>query len=468
MTRVNQVTREVLLVGRHTLRGKHRRRDRRAPLTRSAYSPGRALRTVGLLSGVAVVAAMSLPLGADASALRTPTTRVHLPARAEASEPYVPQDSCDPTAKPGVVAFRTLMLATYKRGRDGGIVRACADGGISEHKEGRAWDWMLSAKDPHDAAVATSVLTWLIKAGPHGELGWNARRFGIMYVIWNGRIWGAYRASEGWRAYVGASEHTDHIHFSFGWDGAWKRTSWWTGKVAATDYGPCAATGWLAPRYRGFNPRPCPVIGQGPVPLVIYVGPNQTGARVLAVQKALGVRPLSGRYGPITAHAVAMWQLRHHLPHTGRVDMATALAMHLIAPPVVVYLGPGARGARVLTLQKALRVRPLSGIYGSATAHAVALWQLHHHLAHTGRVDMATAVAMHLIVPPVAPARTYAGPGNRGAHVLAVQRALGVRPLSGIYGAITAHAVAMWQLHHHLPHTGIVDAATARAMHLPA
>jgi peptidoglycan hydrolase-like protein with peptidoglycan-binding domain len=47
-----------------------------------------------------------------------------------------------------------------------------------------------------------------------------------------------------------------------------------------------------------------------------------------------------------------------------------------------------------------------------------------------------------------------------------VQRVLHVRPASGFYGAKTAHAVAMWQLHHHLAHTGIVDAATARALHL--
>ena len=41
------------------------------------------------------------------------------------------------------------MLATYHRGSDGGIVRACAIGAPSEHKEGRAWDWMLDVRDPH-------------------------------------------------------------------------------------------------------------------------------------------------------------------------------------------------------------------------------------------------------------------------------------------------------------------------------
>ena len=72
-----------------------------------------------------------------------PKARVHLPRAAEGLSPYMPQVSCDPVAKPGVVAFRTLMLATYKRGTDGGIVRACDEGGVSEHTEARAWEWVL-------------------------------------------------------------------------------------------------------------------------------------------------------------------------------------------------------------------------------------------------------------------------------------------------------------------------------------
>ena len=78
------------------------------------------------------------------------------------------------------------MLATYKRGTDGGIVRACDEGGTSEHKEGRAWDWMLDVHNPQDAAVASAVLQFLLAPGPHGEPAWNARRLGIMYIIWDG------------------------------------------------------------------------------------------------------------------------------------------------------------------------------------------------------------------------------------------------------------------------------------------
>ncbi len=47
-----------------------------------------------------------------------------------------------------------------------------------------------------------------------------ARRFGIMYIIWNHQIWGTYAPQRGWAPYTGSVPHTDHIHFSFSWDGA--------------------------------------------------------------------------------------------------------------------------------------------------------------------------------------------------------------------------------------------------------
>ena len=55
-----------------------------------------------------------------------------------------------------------------------------------------------------------------------------------MYVIWNKRIWGSYAASSGWRAYGGASPHTDHVHISLSRAGASGATSFWTGRVAGT------------------------------------------------------------------------------------------------------------------------------------------------------------------------------------------------------------------------------------------
>ena len=137
------------------------------------------------------------------------------------------QDTCDPTAKPGVVGFRSLLNSAYGT-HTGYITRACDEGDTSEHKEGRALDYMLDINDSADLAVANDVLSWLLATDKYGNKHANARRLGIMYIIWNRHIWGSYAASSGWRDYSGSNPHTDHIHFSFSWAGARKQTTWWT------------------------------------------------------------------------------------------------------------------------------------------------------------------------------------------------------------------------------------------------
>jgi hypothetical protein len=136
---------------------------------------------------------------------------------------YDGQDTCSPTAKPGVVAMMNYVLKTYPCTASYGIVRACGSGMQSEHKEGRAWDWGVHY--PHPAA--TKLLHWLLATDSKGHKHANARRLGIMYMIWNRHIWGSYRASEGWRPYTGSNPHTDHVHISFSWAGARKQTSFW-------------------------------------------------------------------------------------------------------------------------------------------------------------------------------------------------------------------------------------------------
>ena len=46
-----------------------------------------------------------------------------------------------------------------------------------------------------------------------------ARRLGVMYIIFNRRIWRAY-GDPGWGAYSGTNPHTDHIHISLSYDGS--------------------------------------------------------------------------------------------------------------------------------------------------------------------------------------------------------------------------------------------------------
>jgi hypothetical protein len=145
---------------------------------------------------------------------------------------YVPQTTCDPTAKPGVLGFRDLLLTAFPGSRNLGIGRVCEAEGVSEHKEGRAFDWGVAAANPGERAAAETVLAWLLSPDGHGEPFAMARRLGLMYVIWDGQIWSAFRAADGWRPYVGVSEHRDHIHFSFDWPGALGQTSFWRGGSA--------------------------------------------------------------------------------------------------------------------------------------------------------------------------------------------------------------------------------------------
>ena len=187
-----------------------------------------------------------------------PQPTVAFSGTSEVRSRYQPQVSCDPTEKPGTVALRDLLRGTYGKANGGGIVRSCAQGGTSEHKEGRAYDWMLNASDPADKALADSFLAWLVGPDAAGVPGGNAHRLGIQYVIWDRQTWQSWTGA--WKPYDGASPHTDHVHVSLSWDGALRRTSWWTGAtVTRADHGPCQVyVGELVPAYSGPNYTSCP------------------------------------------------------------------------------------------------------------------------------------------------------------------------------------------------------------------
>src|SRR5205823_10863005 len=72
---------------------------------------------------------------------------------------YQPQTGCDSTPKPGVVDFQQLILKTFPQTGDFGISTSC-DGTVSEHHEGRAWDWKVSAYNPSDVHTVNIVLKW--------------------------------------------------------------------------------------------------------------------------------------------------------------------------------------------------------------------------------------------------------------------------------------------------------------------
>ena len=117
--------------------------------------------------------------------------------------------------------------------------------------------------------MADAFVAWLQAPDGFGNPEAMARRLGISYVIWNNQTWRAYDPARGWTDYNGCATkkklkkraydntcHRTHVHISFSWDGALKRTSYYTGFVA------CPAP--LPPRCRS---PPVPTVPGLPVPV---------------------------------------------------------------------------------------------------------------------------------------------------------------------------------------------------------
>lgn len=253
-----------------------------------------------------------VPLPSSPRGLKGP---VALPAGWEPASPYLPQVSCSPLDMAGAKKFRDLVLKTYREGRAGGISRGCNDG-LSEHSEGRAWDWMVDVGDKSERAAAANLIAWLTRND-----GRNARRLGIMYVIYNKKIWSVYRADDGWRK---SSGHTDHVHISFSWNGAKGNTSFWTGKVGVIDLGPCIRfSGTYAARSSAVRTTACPP-GSGLLQKT-SLGKRQygsTGPTVAKAQALLRVKKTS-TFDAATWSAVKKYQKAHDIPYTGALDQPT-------------------------------------------------------------------------------------------------------------------------------------------------
>ena len=247
-------------------------------------------------------------------------TSTALPAHSVAFESfggYQPQVSCDPVAKKGVLAFRSLVLRRFGGG-DLGIVRACSVGSTSEHKEGRAWDYALNWNKQGDRARAKRVIGWLTEPVA-GDPARRANRLGVMYMIWNKRIW----SHGSWREYTGESPHRDHIHFSFTWNGATKRTSWWTGRVMSYDYGPCQRwIGEYAPRWKEPRTTPCPEAIRRPKA-------NKHG--IYLAQSGETLRRVA-RFFDLTVRQVRVW---NGFPRRGAVELYVGQRIRVVKPDVI-------------------------------------------------------------------------------------------------------------------------------------
>ena len=430
-------------------------------------------------SGTALAFALTVGFAPAAhAAIPTPPSKV-LSAALDAKTPYEAQVSCDPRPKPGVTAFAALMRARYKTGYVG-TYRPC-QGDTSEHYDSRAMDWMLSVNNPTQKAIANSVTAWLSAGG-----GVMARRFGISYIIWNHKVWKEYRPERGWTVYTGSVPHTDHVHFSFSWDGAMKRTSWWTGRAnGVIDFGPCQVyRGQFAPLRTAIRTVPCPtalrVAPTSDYRVAVY---GQSSSQIAVAQRRLGVKA-DGKFGPTTFAKVVAWQ-RGRVPVTGALDKATWAKLVSTpqpstpappqtpapspapVPPVApwaatrytayksVVLRQGSRGSAVVVLQRGLRVTP-DGAFGPKTRAAVVAFQTRQRIARTGVVGHPVWDRLEkLDYPLIAYRGVTLRQGSRGAVVVVAQRALRVTA-DGAFGPRTGAAVKVVQLRARLARTGVV------------
>jgi peptidoglycan hydrolase-like protein with peptidoglycan-binding domain len=398
-----------------------------------------------------------------------------LPSGLDVYVPYQAQTICDPVARPGVLAFARLMTSHYGMGSTGLIGRTCSSG-PSEHYDGRAWDWMLNVDNPSQEAVAQSVLAWLTAPDKNGVKGAMARRFGIMYIIHNRKMWRSYATERGWAPYYGSSPHTDHIHFSFNYDGAAGRTSWWTGVPTRSYLTSLPRAGSTLPT----TPPVTPTTPTTPVPATpVVLSPGMRSEAVRQLQVRLGNLPTTGYFGDQTKARVIAYQAFVGLPRTGTADLRTQeiLTARGWRSVTVAYptLKPGTTSGAVKTLQAKLGSLPTTGYYGSLTQARVTAYQKFVGLPQTGVADPVTQARLWVRgwtgtaaapATPATPATTYPTLrlGMTSAAVRTLQAKLGSLPTTGYYGTMTRARVTAYQKFAGLSQTGVADSRTQQTL----
>ena len=322
------------------------------------------------------------------------TSPVTLPADVDPVSPYLPQVMCHPVDMAGPLMLRALLLRTYGIGRPGSISRGCTEG-LSEHSEGRAMDWMVDSRKPAERAAAADFLAWLTR-----DDGVNARRLGVMYVIYDEKIWSVYNVRAGWRASRG---HVDHVHVSFSWNGARGSTSFWTGRVGVVDVGPCVRfKGSYAPPTATPRTVPC---GTPSAALVRTSRGKRafgsSGSTVRRAQTLLRV-PATSRFDRTTWDAVRAYQRAHDLPVTGTLDHPTWASLD----------------------RASVRRRSVTG-FSRARAAAYGVDRYSSTSLSEGSASRAVAILQKALGLSLVDRNGYFGPITRAA-VVRVQRAAGL------------------------------------------
>ena len=137
--------------------------------------------------------------------------------------------SCTGSALPGTLALARMIAARWRSGslRLGYTCVEARSGVVDVHGEGRALDWRLRARSPHDLAIGNGIVTWLLADDRRGNRHARARRLGVQEIAWNGRVWTSSRWRAGMRAIRSGDRRRRWLHLALTHEGARQRTSWW-------------------------------------------------------------------------------------------------------------------------------------------------------------------------------------------------------------------------------------------------
>jgi len=196
---------------------------------------------MGLVLGLVLGGTTAASAADDSSRRGTVTSSAPYLMPLEPYAGYQPQSTCRRTPKPGI-----LLLADWLVARGGGygpISRSCSGSSTSEHKESRAFDWLLDATSETDQALAAALLDELFAPDDTGQPHALARRMGIMYVIWDDTMYASYDGFVAKR-YLSSScrtrrtcsttlRHRAHMHISLTRQGAKGLTSWYVAQPSA-------------------------------------------------------------------------------------------------------------------------------------------------------------------------------------------------------------------------------------------
>ncbi len=151
---------------------------------------------------------------------------------------YQPQKKCRDTARPGTRELAGWIDEKYDGGSAVASIRACSSGGVSEHKAGRAIDWMMDATKKKQRREVRRFLVKVFATDGDDEEHALARRMGVMYVIWNDHVYASYDDHFAKEDYLSSScssrkkcsktqRHRDHVHVSLSRPGGRGDTSWY-------------------------------------------------------------------------------------------------------------------------------------------------------------------------------------------------------------------------------------------------